>query len=571
MSTISEQLHSKKAALYIRVSTKYQVDRDSLQVQRRELVAYADMVLGIKDYVIFEDAGYSAKNTDRPDYQRMMDRLRTGEFSHLLVWKIDRISRNLLDFAEMYSELKKLGIAFVSKNEQFDTSNAVGEAMLKIILVFAELERQMTSERVTAVMLSRASNGQWNGGRVPYGYDYDKKGKQFSLNAKEADIVKKIYLLYDQYRSLIYVCRHLNNLGIKTRAGNEWNVPGVYKILTSPFYTGAYQYNVHNDGKGNKKNEKGEWITIENHHPAIVPKKDFDRIANALSSNRIGGVPKGQTYLRKNIHAFSGLMRCGICGANMSASLDRTHADGWKPSIYTCRRRRENSALCSNKMVSESSFGGLVINYIANIIRVHDSVTSQTSINALEASLLQGLSQYGVTGIDRSGLEELKEMLISGQTGVEYKPPMVTSGMSNISYEKDRLENQYRSKKSALSRLKSLYLYSESGMSEAEYTSERNEIISELQELEKKLEEIREENPETIISSEDFISRASYFIMIQNLLSDTAIDYKKFAQSVDKSIQRSFFTSVITEIDIVNGKVTAIEFKNGITTRFKYE
>lgn len=115
MATASEQLAAKKAAIHIRVSTKYQVDKDSLQVQRRELEAYTDMVLGIKDCVVFEDAGYSAKNTDRPDYQRMIDRLRTGEFSHLLVWKINRISRNLLDFAEMYSELKKLGIAFVSK------------------------------------------------------------------------------------------------------------------------------------------------------------------------------------------------------------------------------------------------------------------------------------------------------------------------------------------------------------------------------------------------------------------------------------------------------------------------
>ena len=180
---ISERLKKSKVAIYIRVSTRYQVDKDSLVVQRRELIAYAEMVLGITDYVIFEDPGYSAKNTDRPDYQRMMDRLRTGEFTHLLVWKIDRISRNLLDFASMYQELKDLGIAFVSKNEQFDTSNAVGEAMLKIILVFAELERNMTSERVTAVMLSRANNGQWNGGRVPYGYRYRNRGEAFGTPA----------------------------------------------------------------------------------------------------------------------------------------------------------------------------------------------------------------------------------------------------------------------------------------------------------------------------------------------------------------------------------------------------
>ena len=115
---------SSKVAIYTRVSTQYQVDRASLPVQREELTAYSKYVLGIEDFVVFEDPGYSAKNTDRPDYQRMMARIRTGEFSHLLVWKIDRISRNLLDFASMYDELKRLGVVFVSKNEQFDTSSA---------------------------------------------------------------------------------------------------------------------------------------------------------------------------------------------------------------------------------------------------------------------------------------------------------------------------------------------------------------------------------------------------------------------------------------------------------------
>ena len=98
---INELVKKLKVAIYIRVSTHWQIDKDSLQVQRRELIAYCEMVLGIKDYVVFEDPGYSAKNTDRPDYQKMVSRLRTGEFSHLLVWKIDRISRNLLDFAAM--------------------------------------------------------------------------------------------------------------------------------------------------------------------------------------------------------------------------------------------------------------------------------------------------------------------------------------------------------------------------------------------------------------------------------------------------------------------------------------
>ena len=113
-----------KVAIYIRVSTLHQIDRDSLPMQRQDLIAYAKLILNTDDVTVFEDAGYSGKNTIRPEFQKMMSQLRTGTYTHLLVWKIDRISRNLLDFAEMYQELKDLGVTFVSKNEQFDTSTA---------------------------------------------------------------------------------------------------------------------------------------------------------------------------------------------------------------------------------------------------------------------------------------------------------------------------------------------------------------------------------------------------------------------------------------------------------------
>ena len=139
----SSDKNINRVAIYIRVSTNHQIDRDSLPMQRQDLISYAKLLLNTEQYVIFEDAGYSGKNTDRPKFQEMMKQLRNGLFTHLLVWKIDRISRNLLDFATMYQELKELGVTFISKNEQFDTSTAIGEAMLKIILIFAELERNM--------------------------------------------------------------------------------------------------------------------------------------------------------------------------------------------------------------------------------------------------------------------------------------------------------------------------------------------------------------------------------------------------------------------------------------------
>ena len=108
-------LKKKKSALYIRVSTTHQIDKDSLPLQRSDLINYTKYVLGIDDFEIFEDAGYSGGTTDRPAYQDMMRRIKLGEFTHLLVWKIDRISRNLRDFSEMYDELKKCNVTFISK------------------------------------------------------------------------------------------------------------------------------------------------------------------------------------------------------------------------------------------------------------------------------------------------------------------------------------------------------------------------------------------------------------------------------------------------------------------------
>ena len=162
-----------KIAIYCRVSTHHQIDKDSLPFQEQDLKNYCEYVLGSNNYVVFTDPGYSGKNTERPGFKKMFDRIRKNEFTHVLVWKIDRISRNLLDFCSMYNELKEHNCTFISKNEQFDTSSAMGEAMLKIILVFAELERNLTSERVSAIMINRAQEGRWNGANVPLGYYWD--------------------------------------------------------------------------------------------------------------------------------------------------------------------------------------------------------------------------------------------------------------------------------------------------------------------------------------------------------------------------------------------------------------
>lgn len=571
-STLAEKLDSLKVAIYIRVSTQYQIDKDSLQVQKRELVAYAQMVLGINEYVIFEDPGYSAKNTDRPDYQRMMSRLRTGEFSHLLVWKIDRISRNLLDFSSMYKELKDLGITFVSKNEQFDTSNAIGEAMLKIILVFAELERNMTSERVTAVMLSRAENGQWNGGRIPFGYEWSKSEKVFSVIPSEEKVVTLIYSLYEQYQSVLYVTRYLNDAGLKTKAGKSWSTTGVYKILTNPFYKGCYLYNVHSDGRASEKRGEGEWITVEEHHEPIVSEILFDRIQFILKRNKRGGVPEDKTYIRKNVHVFAGLVKCGVCGCTMTATLDKRRADGWRPSVYGCSKRRNDSSSCNNKYCSDTLIGPFVFNYIANIIRAKESTSKRTTIETLERKLLRGDTFDVVERIDSDTLQSLYQLLIGGQSGIEYKPQAVYNEGNATVDELSVLQERRRKCETALHRLQALYFYGEEAMLEKDYIISKKKMTDDLRAIDERLAELHAAGAEnTDTASNEFLQKASYFVMVENLLNERYVDYEKYIRNIEPSIARNFIVSVVSSISVENGRVKSITFKNGLTHTFIYK
>ena len=571
MAKKKEIIQTPRVAIYIRVSTIWQVDKESLGVQRRELIAYAQMVLGIQDVVVFEDAGYSAKNTDRPDYQKMIARIRSGEFSHLLVWKIDRISRNLLDFAEMYQELKSLGVTFVSKTEQFDTSSAIGEAMLKIILVFAELERNMSSERVSGVLLSLAESGHWNGGRVPFGYSYKKEEKLLYINPEEADVVKRIFQTYESNQSIQYVSNSLNNAGIRTRAGREWGATTVHIILTNPFYIGTYKYNVHKGGRGIKKRPESEWVYIENHHPPIIDKTLYDRVQFLLKRNKRGGNDRYDTFQRKNVHVFAGLIRCGSCGKNFSATVDRRRADGWKPSIYGCSKRRNNNSECQNKFISDVTLGPFVFTFISNLLKAKQAMHPNSTASTLEKKLLRSDIFLAVDSINNDALEQTLELFKENKTGVEYKPANVFTKSESTTNDYELLVARQKKLGTALNRLKAVYLYGDEGGSEAEYISERNKIVEELKSIESKLSAIQQSEIDISMYGQEFETKASYFLMIQELMADNYFNYQSFITAADPNVPKSFLNTVVDNIVATDGRVSCITFKNGISYHFTYK
>lgn len=559
----------QRAAIYLRVSTSYQADRDSLPMQRKDLVGYCEYALNISDYTVFEDAGYSGKNTDRPAFQKMMMQIRNGMYSHLLVWKIDRISRNLLDFAQMYEELKTLGVTFISRNEQFDTSTAMGEAMLKMVLIFAELERKTTAERVTATMISRANDGTWNGGRVPFGYDYNKETQTFSINGDESYIVLQMYDLYEKTDSLVRTARELNKLGYVSRQHNPFSPVSIWIILRNPWYVGTYRYNYYKIPGRRAVKEESEWVVIENHHSPLVSKERFDHVQKMLDSNARYRNTPGRSSKQKNVNIFSGLIWCSCCGAAFTASPGKLHASGYRPTKYGCPNVRKTKT-CNAKYTSDPVIGEFLLNFILNVINAQKGFEKISSPADLESRLLRGDAFRDVAKIDSASVAALYEMLssFSPADSVLLKKPTVKK---DLDPELRKLRADKRKTERALARLDHIYLYSNKQMSDKEYLVKKNDLMTDLKELDKSIGLLTSESWAQSLSDDDFLEQASSFIISQRLQEREYIYFQGLAESTDPAVLRAFFVSIIDSVRMRNGLVETLTFKNGISHTFTYK
>ncbi|WP_346961789.1 recombinase family protein [Clostridium sp.] len=543
-----------KVAIYVRVSTNYQIDKDSLPLQRSELSNYCKYALNINDLVIFEDAGYSGKNTIRPKYQEMMSRIRAGEFSHLLVWKIDRISRNLLDFCDMYEEIKRYNCIFVSKNEQFDTSSAMGEAMLKIILVFAELERKLTAERVKAVMLDRASKGMWNGAPVPLGYRWDEDIKFPVPDQHESEVINFIFNQYKDTESTSIVRNILNGNRIKTKRDGSWTTKTIADIIRNPFYIGTYRYNFREQAHGKKK-DKSEWIVIEGNHKGIVDEEIWKHCNEIMDRN----AKRSNAQFRDNTktHIFAGLLECGECHKGLYSKQDKPHLDGYIPSFYCCTSRY-NHLGCEQKTVSDKIIGEFVFNFISDIIR-NSKNKAISSEHELENILLSNKALKGVVAID--GISELYRSIFNKNDNFGIKKEGNT-----ISFELEGLKKEREKYKRALIRLDDLYLFDDESISEKDYFIKKNKLNDKLNEIETKLKHEKMTSNNDI----DFIKIITN-AMINDIFMETKnLDMKLFISKVGRDIIKEFSNSIINKITTKNKHVTGINFKNGLDLKFIY-
>ena len=299
-----------KCGLYIRVSTDMQKEKgESLDVQLKRLRAYADSKEAWSMVEIYRDAGVSAKNTNRPEFNRMLEDIEQGKIDVILCTKLDRLFRNTRDFLNTTDEFEKKNIKFVCLEGNIDTSTPTGRVFSTIRAAFAQFERETTADRVRDVMRSRAEEGKWNGGISPYGYY--SEDKKLKINTEESKIVKDIYILYIEHRSIRHIVHNFNASGIKTRKNELWSPTSIRRILTNPFYYGIVTYSKRSRTYSGELRKSKKSIFSIGKHPSIISKEFFDNVQTTIKQQTKDAPKANAKYL------LTGLVYCGICNSRM--------------------------------------------------------------------------------------------------------------------------------------------------------------------------------------------------------------------------------------------------------------
>lgn len=227
------------------IYTRQSVDKmDSISIESQ--LEYCKYETRGNPYKSYSDKGYSGKNTNRPAFEEMLRDIKEGKISRVIVYKLDRISRSILDFANMMEVFSEHNVEFVSSTERFDTSTPIGRAMLNICIVFAQLERETIQKRVADAYYSRSKRGFYMGGRIPYGFEKIKteidgiKTSKYVPVPEEAEQIRLMYSLYaDEDNSLGDIIAYFNKNGIKHLRGGMWSAGRISEMLRNPIYVMA--------------------------------------------------------------------------------------------------------------------------------------------------------------------------------------------------------------------------------------------------------------------------------------------------------------------------------------------
>ena len=489
----------------------------------------------------------------------------------MIVYKIDRISRNLVDFSLMYDDFKCNNVTFISLNEQFDTSSAIGEAILKIILVFAELERKLTSERVTDVMIGRAKNGQWNGARVPYGWDWDEEKQCPVHSKKEAQYAIAMYEMYLNGGSTVSIRDYNNAHNIPTKRGGEWTSKTVADFLRNPINKGAYRYNYRESARGRKK-PNGEVVFIENAFPPLVEPRIWELVNKRMDENTLKLNTSSMHTIRKNCNVFAGLIVCGKCGVNYQVTAkDRRKGSGFRPSSYACTGKYQKNH-CDNLNVSDVKIGPFMINYIAAMVDASKSRKFIKDTKSLEQVLLSHISFSNIAGIANYSLQETLE-LISGysasKSALWSAETLSKEQQTDVDSKQSELNERLQKVNRAMERLKKLYLFSDDGMDEKEFLEMKSSLEADRVKIENEIKGLSAPIA-TNVDQVAFIKSASEFLLMHKINSGEFVDYKELATFDEESLKQ-FMNSVIDHIVVRERKIVEIVFINGLSHTLLYK
>lgn len=355
-----------KCAIYTRKSTEDGLEQEfnSLDAQRESGEAYIKSQAHegwdcVPDQ--YDDGGFTGGNMDRPALRRLIADIEAGKVDCVVVYKVDRLSRSLLDFARMLEIFERHRVAFVSVTQQFNTTTSMGRLMLNVLLSFAQFEREIISERTRDKIAAARRKGKWSGGMPLLGYDVDPRGSKLVVNNEEAARVRTIFELYLEHQSMITTIKELDGRGWSnkrwttrkgtSRGGLPFTKTSLFKLLTNVTYLGKLKYKdeVH-DGE----------------HAAIVNPELWQRVQSLLQHNgRTGG-----TSVRNQFGAIlKGILRCVPCGCAMSPSHS-TRKGTKRYRYYVCTKAQKRGwHNCPSKSIPAPEIERFVVEQIEAVGR----------------------------------------------------------------------------------------------------------------------------------------------------------------------------------------------------------
>jgi len=328
-----------RCAIYTRKSTDENLDTDfnSLDAQRESAENYIraqqhEGWIALPDR--YDDGACSGATVERPALQRLMTDVRAGRIDTIVVYKIDRFSRSLMDFARLVEELEQHDVSLVAVTQQFNTTTSMGRLTLNILLSFAQFEREVIAERIRDKIAAEKRRGKYLGGMPPLGYDVDRDRKLLLVNQEEASLVRQVFRRYLQIGSVVALIKELNAAGHKTkswttrkgihRPGVPWAKNHVYRLLTNPLYIGLIK---HKDK------------TYPGQHEAIIEKSLWDEVQTSLNDSG-GHRTRANATRAKTPAMLKGIIRCGHCGTTMGVTFTKKNNRTYR--YYLCGHANKN-------------------------------------------------------------------------------------------------------------------------------------------------------------------------------------------------------------------------------------